>query len=295
MKNEDMLNAIGSIDDNMVQEASKNKSSSTRKKMIAIAACVAVVVAIGGGYMLNNDLFTPAPQITIKTPAAESPSGMRKLLNYNGSRYAFVENGASIILEDSNIGAQLGILTHDIVADPETNASKDLSATFALGGTIYEIKSYDPNFRIAVMLDGTTYLCERVGLTNGNSIDLMEYFETANLVDQTTSIEIYDHFGSNSLKKLGKKDIDVMLEGVSNATLAVLEQDDYEKIASAQGQGKSYLAFAELKDGTTFKFYLVPELGIAMVGDDRYQMTAEFQATCLALLSDIKQAPLPMH
>ena len=80
-------------------------------------------------------------------------------MNLNGLRYVFLGNGAVYQIPDNQLGDALGTLTYDITADPEANAKKDLSTTFALCGTVYALTGYDTSFRIAVELDGEYYLC----------------------------------------------------------------------------------------------------------------------------------------
>ena len=97
MKKNRLLNDIGNIDDNIILEADApmvKAKKSILLKVGAIAACLTLLVGggIGANHLINS---TSDYQIAIKSPVGDSPMGPRKFLNYDGNRYAFIENGST--------------------------------------------------------------------------------------------------------------------------------------------------------------------------------------------------------
>lgn len=81
--------------------------------------------------------------------SADAPVGMRKFLNYNDFRYAFVEDGKSFDFSSLTLGDELGTLEYDIVAGMASGQSvsdKEFSASFAVGGKLYAHPDYDRHF-----------------------------------------------------------------------------------------------------------------------------------------------------
>lgn len=266
----------------------------TLKKLVPIAACVAIVIvgAVAVPQMIGNK---PNTQIELLTPAADSPSGIRKIFNFNGHRYAFIENGATFSLNSKELTEVLGILEHDIAADPQTNGSKDLATTFAVGGTIYKIPSYDAMFRVAVELDGNYYICENVDTLDGSEVNVSDYFNTADFANTTNKIEIYDHSYQNLLDTVPDKQTIPMINALKDCTLATLTNEDFEQIGKAQSEGKSFVLSLRLNDGTSFELYIIPSLDIAMIGDNRYTLPENFVEEYGSLFEDLNQVALPMH
>ena len=81
-----------------------------------------------------------------------------------------------------------------------------------MGGTIYEIRGYDPLFRLAVEWEGQYYIAQCVDMLDDSEILLSDYFETAGFYDTTEQIRIYDHAGRSVLAELSGGDMEQMLE-----------------------------------------------------------------------------------
>ncbi|MEA5137365.1 MAG: hypothetical protein VB035_14645 [Candidatus Fimivivens sp.] len=259
------------------------------KKLVPIAACCAAVLVAAFAIPNIMDL-NRTPQITIVTPAADSPMGIRKIMNYNGYRYAFLENGATYNLNKSEITKSLGKLEYDITKDPKNNGTKEFSATFAVGGTIYEIPSYNTAFRVAVEIDGNYYICENVDVVGDGTLDVSDYFKKANFTDIVDEIIIYDHFKQNALDTITGEKVKQMIEDLSKSAPVVLSNDDYERIGKAQKSGKSFLLSFELNDKTQYKIYVIPTLGISMIGDNKYTLTDEFVFDYRDLFNEYSQS-----
>lgn len=294
MKPENLLDAFGHLDEDLVAEAQNAPRRSNRtllRRGAAVAACL--LIALSAGLLIPKlGASDPAPLIQQAAPAAD-PTGMRKFMNYNGNRYVFMENGATYTLSSDLLTEELGTLSGDIQSDPERYARNDLAATFALGGKVYACSAYDPNFRVVVELDGNYYLCENVGTVDGSAMDLTQYFEWAGFADTATGAEVLDHVGNTVLDTLSQEDAVRMVELLSLCTPADLSNEDYERIARAQSEGQSYRVSLQLQDGTRFSFYVIPSLSIAMVGDNRYQVPDTFLSEFGDRLTALSQSTPP--
>lgn len=262
----------------------------------AVPAALAFGLVLLGGHTLPNVMNTNSnPQIQIQTPAADAPMGMRKMMNYNGHRYAFLENGSTFNLDKINLTEELGILEHNIAADPKNNSTKDFAASFAIGGTVYKIPSYDAEFRIAVKKAGNYYIGENVDTLDGTEVNAAEYLAKAKLAEIADAIKIYDHFGRNELAIIEKKQTKQIVASLEKCTLANLTNDEYETIARAQNEGKSFLLSFTLKDGTSFRMYIIPSLKIAMIGDNKYKLPDNFTSDYVKIFDGLNQKLLPAH
>lgn len=298
MKAEKFSNALENVDDRYILQAAQARPAGhttvfTWKRWVAAAACLCLIT--GSVFAVRH--FT-APQtvepIVQTAPAADAPNGMRPMLNLNGLRYVFLGNGAVYQIPDSQLGDALGTLTYDITADPEANAKKDLSTTFALGGTVYALTGYDTSFRIAVELDGEYYLCQSTGYTDGQLLDPSTYFPAAGFPDNIETVSVFDHAGSNLLAQLPDEDVERFAEALAQSTPAQLSDEQYQQIGQAQRDGKSYQVSFDLKDGTAYTFYVIPSLNIAMFGDGRYTMAQDFADKFSVFFESLVQEPQPM-
>lgn len=315
MRGKELLEKMDSVNDEYVKaaEAKTGIRKSAWMRIAAAAACLAVVAvsaaALSGrnsdekinAVNPENDIIASdnktesgaVPKIEMAAPAADAPEGMRKYINYGGSRYAFLGDGATYNLTAEHLGDSLGVLEYDIQLDPEANGKKDLSATFAIGGTVTEIKSYDPAFRVAVELDGAYYICQKVGNTDGKAMDVSAYFEIAGFGENAEGISIYNHMGTEKLGGISDDITEDFVRGITGAVEAKLTGDQYMEIASAQSNGKSFTVSLELSDGTEYRFYLIPSMDIVMIGDNRYVLPAEFAEKFGSAFEGLVQEPLP--
>ena len=287
--------ALSELDPQYVQEALqyKGRSKALRwRTWSAAAACLVVVAALvlGGTSMFARESL---PQLEPAAPAADAPDGMRKMMNYNGNRYVFLENGAAYSLSAQQLKAALGTLDYDIQADPHANGKKEFSTTFALGGTVYELADYDPAFRLAVEWEGNYYLCQRTGQTDNSPMDAAEYFAAARFPERIERVSIADHAGAEVLAEFPGGEISALIGELSQAQPAALAEEDYLAIARAQTEGESYQLLLDLNDGTTSSLYVLPSLQIAMIGDNRYALPDSFSEKFGDLFDGLTQDPLP--
>lgn len=295
MNTKEFTKAMDKIDDKYITEAisyQKNAKALNWKKWAVIAAClgIAVISAFTLNYFSENQTV---PQIQVAVPAQDSPFGMRKIMNYGGYRYVFMENGTAYALTSKHLDGVLGTLEHDIQSDPKNNSKKDFSSTFALGGTVYKMTNYQPDFRVAVKWEGNYYICQSVGLTDNTSMNIAEHFKAAGIPEIVNEISVYNHLGTELLAEIPAKEITPLIDTLSKAQPADLTDEEYQQIGKAQKEGESFQLFLTLNDGTIYKLYVIPSLEITMIGDNRYILPNEFSESFGHLFDGLIQQPLP--
>lgn len=304
MKSVKFSEAMNEIDSKYIYESidyeKKKITWSKLRKWGTMAACLCVAAALTLSAVLvsgnrQSDQEVIVPQIIQKSPAADSPAGMRKFINYNGSRYAFLENGASYNLAPEQIGDSLGVLEFDIVSDPEANAQKEFSATYAIGGTVREMIGYSRDFRIAVEWENNYYICQKVGRTDGTVMDISEFFKAADFSGTANGISVYDHAGKERLRDIPDEEMTSFIEELERVSPAELSNEQYQAIGKAQKEGKSYQLFLMLNDGTRYSFYLIPSMNIAMIGDNRYMLSDNFADRFGNLFENLSQQQIPAY
>ena len=184
MRGAELLDKIGLADPAYVAaaHAPPERGAIRRRGWQALAACLALAVVSAAVLVQVHNRAATLPkleQVPVISAAADLPGGMRRMMNYAGMRYVFLEGGAAYSLAPEQLGEAVGVLEYDIQADPEANGKKEFSATYALGGTVYLLADYDPAFRVAVEQDGLYFICQSVGYTQGGDIDPGEYFQKA--------------------------------------------------------------------------------------------------------------------
>lgn len=70
--------------------------------------------------------------------------------------------------------------------------------------------------------------------------------------------------------------VESIIDGLYSAKTADLSNKEYEAIAEAQSQGKSYQLKFNLKDGTYMGMYIIPELKVVSMGDAYYHLPDTF-------------------
>ena len=276
--------------DDFIRERQKPKP----KMSTLILELLLIIVLMVVIPMLSHQQSKPEP-LRVAAPAADqSPYSMRKFMNLNGSRYAFLENGAAYAVLETLLGESLGVLSLDIQANPQENGQAELATTYAMGGEVYALNTYDKRFRVAVKLDGQVYLAEQVAHLDGTPLDLVNYFDQAKVHKYTELTQILDHGKREVLRELTKKQTEQLLQALEQSAAAALTDEEYQAVGHAQTEGKSFYVQFVLADETTFGGYVVPELGLVMFGDDRYRLPENFGEACGALFSGLTQQPLPM-
>ena len=283
----------------MLAHVLSHRSPAARKaghrfRWVMPAACAAAVLLCVVAVPQFRLAVEPSGVIQQVTPGADSPNGMRKFMNYDGLRYVFLENGASYDLSPRQLSEVVGTLSYDIVQDPETYGSAEFAATFAVGGTIYELDGYDPEFRVAVEADGCYYICQSVDTIDNTGLDLATYFEKADLEARVETIQICDHAGGESLAQVSDGEVEALLSVIAGSLQAELTNEQYQQIGKAQKAGGSFLLCCNMNDGTAYQMYVIPSLSIVMAGDSVYTLPDAFSEQFGTLFDRLEQQPVPM-
>lgn len=292
------LNRMGPTDRQMDRMLERILNPATKRKSIFKSSYRIALPALA--ILLLVPLFWPpstqqepiqelTPIMNAATPFAGPRGGMAlhpgsngKVLNYNGSRYTFLENGAAYDLSGWGIEAQpaLGTLQYDMSADiqdggKEGYSSRDLAATYMLGGTLYELPGYDPAFRLVVSHEGRTYIAQLSGLADGSVIDAGDYVSLADLKRLAKRIELLNGDGTLAQAWDEKKDIRRWISIISDSKAA----ETSNEMAESQTSGKSYQLKWRLLDGTSITMNLAPELSQLTIGTGRYELSKTFIET----------------
>lgn len=240
----------------------------------------------------KDNRLMPNNQLAV-AQKSEAPSGMRKMMNYGGRRYAFLDNGAPYTLEENALSDALGTLEYDITQDPEAYGAAEFASTFAVGGTIYRLADYDPQFRVAVKWQDQYYLAECVDTLDGTDVDISEFFASADFAETVAQINICDHAGRTVLYTLPDDQTEKMLLTLSQSCPAKPTAEQYQQIARAQQDGNSYRLCFVLQDETEYTMYVIPALSLASLGDNYYTLTSDFSNSFDSIFQDLDQPVLP--
>lgn len=253
-------------------EPSAKKNHTPAFRILPTVCAAAAILCILAVPQFQSPV-QPNNQLVVVQSNDDSPNGVRKVMNYGGFRYVFLQNGAAYDLEPSDLSDVLGTLQYDIQQNPKSYSSTEFAASFAVGGTVYQLSDYDPQFRLAVRWENQYYIAECVDTLDNTDMDLNAYFKAADFADNVTEIRICDHTGQNLLEILTEKDAKDMVSALAQATPADLTNAQYEEIAHAQRNGASYCLVFRLKDGTDCKMYMIPSLSLVSLGDNYYHLS----------------------
>lgn len=284
---------------NPSEAKSKSKRQWRWSYRIAMPAMLGMLLlAIGLPFMMNGE---EEPAIVVLKPAVAinpmaisiSPRGfslpqageVRKFLNYNGSRYEFLNKGepydlSALKLEESK---PLGKLDYDIAADMlagGTNEyeSRDFGTTYLTGGTLYELPGYDPAFRLAVERDDRYYIVQLVGHTDDSTIAADDYVAAARLNKLAERVELLDGTGSQLLHEWSvDKEVREWIKQIASVEPAgKLTNEQYEQLAKEEASGGAYTLRVALRDGTSIDMPLTPEMRLIAIGDSRYKLSDDW-------------------
>lgn len=248
------------------------------------------------GIMINHTNAPgtlPGGPTNLLPPMASQPYGeVRKFINYDDSRYAVIETLDKKDFDTNKLGDKLGMIQYNLM-DENQDLEANFAGTFAIGGDIYALKSYNSKFRLAVVYNNQVYICENVDNINAKKMDLQEYFRTSRLIETTKNIEIYDHMGSTLLKTLDEKTSKELLTELSKSTFEEKTNAQFEEMGSAQAEGNSFSMSLILEDGSKTEMYVIPKLGLVSIGDNTYDMNTNAKNIILELTKDLKKITLP--
>ena len=172
--------------------------------------------------------------------------GERKMINVDGDRFVFLNNGQAFDETFLQLGDEIGAHSN---------------------GTLYKLNNYNSSFRMAFKYENAYYIVENVGKSDDSKMDITTYLEAANLESQVLYADVFDHIGGAIMNGLSAEEAVKVLNAYKNATVADLETSDYEAIAKAQAEGQSYQLVFTLEDHTSFTSYVIPSMGYVTIGD----------------------------
>ncbi|MGL5677525.1 MAG: hypothetical protein ACRDDX_14035 [Cellulosilyticaceae bacterium] len=218
------------------------------KKLTILGMAILGAVGVLTGCAASVATPNPEPTKTEKpsTPDATSPTGPRKMIDIDGNRFAFLNDGQAFEKEYLQLGEEVGTLNN---------------------GKLYKLGNYDSSFRIAFEYEGAYYLCENVGKSDDSTMDIAAYLETAKLESQVIFADILDHMGAHILNAISQEDAAKMLTAFKDAKIVELDEAGHAAIAKAQSEDKSYMLTFMLEDNTLFTSYIIPSMNYITIGD----------------------------
>ncbi|TCZ74688.1 hypothetical protein E0485_19150 [Paenibacillus albiflavus] len=293
MNEKDLIHSISKIGPTDEQQSKMlsaiiNRSSrqqSTLKRRLRFAIPALCIICAVFALLVIIPRFTLEPvisQIEAQPMSASTSNFMRKYFNYSGNRYEFINNGAQFDFSQVPLTEELGTLNHEILLDRKAGkmlkVDEDLSTTFAVGGTLYQIPAYNSAFRIAVVYQDNYYMAQFVGHSDNSPVSASEYFTNTGLSESAKQIELLNFSGTESKGIIGRhKTVQGLIEELAQSVFASdLKEEDYMAIGKAQSSGNSFLLRIHLADKTSVEINIIPELGIVSIGDNRYYLTKQF-------------------
>ncbi len=238
MKDLNLLDAVGGIDDRYITEASEEKNTHRNiwVKWVAVAACLCLVAAgTFGIWNIYNRPEGPVPAVstddtangskvtgaateqtepaegisipakTIDSQNAGSTADMIGLVVYNGNIYTHAghyegEQAAEVMKLKGDFLGQVGGTINEWSGKDEL--SSELASTYS--GKVYTVKGYDPGFRLCLVTDGYygIILLDRLnGITISEGKDLFE--DRLRLSENVGSVSYQTHNDwNNGLKNI---------------------------------------------------------------------------------------------
>lgn len=298
MRTARLFRAIGDIDDDLVEQARcAGQKPALRPRVIrwgAAAACLLLIIGVATGVNISRSLPQIQPGVAVRVFSA--PVGPRRMFNWNGCRYVFVENGAPYDFSAFDITERLGSLEYDMQGMESGEApyiQADGATTWALGGALYAIPGYDSAFRIAVEEDGVWYMAELVARVDDTPLDAEYYFRVADMKRLVRRAELLPHMGGESLHTLGWRQARGLVDILSTAQPAKLTGEQYQQLAGAQSQGRSWQLSLLLGDGTAVNLYVVPDMGIVSIGDGYYRLPDAFAGKFGDIFDSLPRQAIP--
>ena len=265
-------------------QKTSNVVSFRPRQWMYVAASLLVVVGVGS-YVGKQSLMTPPSYMEQENPSYGQQVGVRKFMNYKGYRYVFLEEIPQNI-DFSSLTNQLGQLESLLIFGETTDTAKEYATTFAQGGTIWESKDYNPDYRVVVEHEGQYYLCENVGRSDDTYFDLAHFFEAADFGERALGIEVSRRIDGIFITELDQQTSKALLEDISKSRFLETDQIPYEELASDEAREKSITLKILLSDETSLEIFATPSLRILSIGDNYYQISEAVQESLKGIMSN---------
>lgn len=197
---------------------------------------------------------------TSKTLTTDCPA-YPELVIYKGLNYFMTADDSSLITKEmvgEKIGSSSDFLDFKETVD-KALLSKELANSISQNAIFYKMNGYSDKFRILIEINGVYNICENSQI---NKNDMLEY---KNLVEKAT---VNNNSLTKEFKEIKKEDAVKLVEIFSKTTKAALSDAEYEKIAQAEVDGKSYQVKLLFKDGSSTKIFVIPELNLVSIGQE---------------------------
>lgn len=194
MKGEQLLHALGEVDEEYLAQVDELRRIPPKKKRhtwIPMAACLCLVAGVaawalrGGMGMPSKDgaetnsngmsgsaqgIYVPPLEVDLPQAETETMIDMSGFFIYQGRLYAQVD----VVEQGQNlVGAQLGESSGTI--DEWTSENQYLEGTGSIGGPFYEVKGYDPRYLLCMIYDyGVELFWNNCDITVSTGADILE-------------------------------------------------------------------------------------------------------------------------
>lgn len=280
MKGEQLLHALGEVDENYLAQVDELRRMPPKKKRhtwISMAACLCLVAgvamwALRGGMGMpskdgaetnSNGMSGSAQGVYVPPLEVEHESAdMTGFFIYQGRIYS---QGGMVQEGQKLVGAQLGESSGTI--DEWTSENQYLEGTGSIGGPFYEVKGYDPQHLLCMVYDyGVELFWNNCDITVSTGADVLE--EVFRLSDGIARAEF-------------QKEVDV--QGENRHTTPITQLEELEAWVDALSQAPA-LSSAETDMGQCLgHLYLTKADGVTVhlrLMEHGYVQMAELPEVC---------------
>lgn len=188
MKGEQLLHALGEVDEEYLAQVDELRRIPPKKKRhtwIPMAACLCLVAGVAawalrsgmgmpskeGDQANSNGMSSSTQGIYVPPLEVENESAdMTGFFIYQGRMYSQV---GMVQEEQELVGAQLGESSGTI--DEWTSEEQYLEGTGSIGGPFYEVKGYDPKYLLCMVYDyGVELYWNNCDITVSTGADVLE-------------------------------------------------------------------------------------------------------------------------
>ena len=264
MKNEKLLNAMGKISNELIEDAAittgKKRHAVVWVRWAAIVACLCLVVSIAISFLHikappgNQDFFSPGSYDSIP-PGSHDYVHAIAALEYNGKFYEVVD--IPEVLEKFGLPSEI---TADVAGEHLSYLKSDggVSYEYAANDTEIELYQYAPSMcdGVYVLRDGDTWyaalFCNFFQLDSSTKIELTELYRVYG-IERADDIASIAEMNWDKSKVVGtpvtaRQEITEFYD--MTVTLWSYSNDDFQKLmfggfSSEDSQQQAHIAFAD--------------------------------------------------
>lgn len=234
------------------------------KKILLMTLIGTLIVCFIAGCTLNPDKKQANSPTKNSAETSKADSEIYpELVIYNGGSYLVTSYDSKLITQEM-IGEKIGLSSAFIDFKGKVDESllnKELANSIDEKAVFYKMKIYNDKFRILAEVNGSYYICENIQISKDVILEYKGFIEKATINNNSMTKEY---------KKIEKDNVLKLIDVFEKTIKAELSDKEYENIAQAQGEGKSYLLKILFEDGTSTKFIIIPELNLVSIGQEYY-------------------------